>query len=656
MEKPIWDKTPLHSLRSKHQLSLKKSSSTFSLPLLKNPNQEKIDNLLSTDREKFQKKINSNYYPHNISYLKEQSQHPHSQGSIPSILPTEIVDIYNKIYSTHEKTFEFLRSQKIKRPKSPQLSLIEKVLEPEKNNENDVLAHVQMTAPTSRQEAVNLKIWFEMMENKYCQLFRELIGGKADVDREKVMKAWKAVYLMGFQEVERQIAVQCTERGQVLSRIISGYDKLYEYTYIKSSVDLQKNIEHYSKEMSEIRISHAKQMAFLQVKIESLEKEKATLRYNQGQSLIKIRELERIIDEMHKSEKSTLRGGTKNSTFKHQNTSNEESPIAEQEQVKILDINEKLVKDIDKKLEKLADVKKKLKDKIEKLKDVNIELSDKQCDLAKLNFETELRQVGFGEFRDIGNKEERAKKIDLDTIKVTKFTPKGFFSLKTPRGKKHETPAAKKRNDGLTDCQRFFTAILEKSKDRLENKTKVSQEHIFQSLNVIYHRAIIQIELAYEVQDLQHLVYKQFVKNDITQRGEKKLKNFIGGCLKLSDFRRVSVFLRLMNLGYFINCTNFSTKALQVYLSAMLYMENSQIGLLVHKNKASSMQYYPVSRALACLHELQSALSPEDKESLEKYVHYNNIKDPKNINPLGLIELEAFLEKIAEKTTIVSGN
>lgn len=655
MEKTIWDQTPLHNLRSKPRLPLKKSPNTFSLPLLKNPNREKVDNLLSTDREKVQKKINSNYYP-NISYLKEQSQHPHSQGSIPSILPTEIVDIYNKIYSTHEKTFDFLRSQKIKRPKSPQLTLIEKVLEPEKIIENDTPAHVQMTAPTSRQEAVNLKIWFEMMEKKHCQLFRELIGGKADVDREKIMKAWKAVYLMGFKEVERQISVQCTERGQVLSGIISGYDKLYEYTYIKSSVDLQKYIEQHSKEMSEIRIGHAKQMAYLQVKIEALEKEKAALRYNHGQSVIKIKELEKIIDEMHKSEKNTLRGGVKNSTVKYQNTGNEESPIAEEGQAKILDINEKLVNDIDKKLEKLTNVRKKLKEKLEKLKDIDIEISDKQCDLAKLNFETELRQVGFGEARDVVNKEEKAKKVELDTIKVTKFTPKGFFSLKTPREKKHETPATKKHNDGLTDCQRFFTSILEKSKDRLENKTKVSQEHIFQSLNVIYHRAIIQIELAYEVQDFQHLVYKQFVKNDIVQRGEKKLKNFIGGCLKLSDFRRVAVFLRLMSLGYFINCTNFSTKALQVYLSAMLFMENSQIGLLVHKNKASSIQYYPVSRALACLYELQSALSPEDTESLEKYVNSNSIKDPKSINPLGLIELEAFLEKIAEKMTMVSGN
>jgi len=233
---------------------------------------------------------------------------------------------------------------------------------------------------------------------------------------------------------------------------------------------------------------------------------------------------------------------------------------------------------------------------------------------------------------------------------IAKYTPKSIINLSPKKDKKKlQIETNTLIEDDSASCQSFFKNLLEKPKERLTHKCKVSQDHIFQSLSVIYQRAIIQIEIFNEILDFQQLVYKQFVKLENRKKSEKILKNFVSGCLKMCDFRRVSVFLRFLGIGALIDKTNFSTKTLQVYLSSYLYMDTQSIGLLIHKDTSSPTQFYPFSRALASLKELSTLFPPKKKLAIESFLRASVIQDPKQINPKGLIELENYLEKLSEE-------
>ena len=51
-----------------------------------------------------------------------------------------------------------------------------------------------------------------------------------------------------------------------------------------------------------------------------------------------------------------------------------------------------------------------------------------------------------------------------------------------------------------------------------------------------------------EAHNLRFLVYKQFVKTENRKKNQTKLKNFLGSCLKFVEFKRISVFFRLIGL------------------------------------------------------------------------------------------------------------
>ena len=121
----------------------------------------------------------------------------------------------------------------------------------------------------------------------------------------------------------------------------------------------------------------------------------------------------------------------------------------------------------------------------------------------------------------------------------------------SPVDKKIISPIVKiNSDDELLQSDKFFRILLSKSKDRLIQKANISQDHIFKSLTVIYNRGIVQLSLMSlkEAHNLRFLVYKQFVKTENRKKNQKKLKNFLGSCLKFVEFKRISVFFRLIGL------------------------------------------------------------------------------------------------------------
>lgn len=625
----------IRTISPKQKSQQYRTVNTLSLPSLKNPKREKVDHLLSSDREKILQKLKQNYYPNDISYLKDRAI-PELPAKSPSILPTDIVEIYNKVYSTQEPSLDFLNTSNKKRSKSPPQSLLEKLLSPQRNPIPEPSKTFTIGAPTGRQEAINLNSWYELMNSKYFSKFRELLSGKGHINRDKVVKAWKAVYLTAFNEIERQTQVHCFERGKLLAEVVKGFESLYEFTHTNFVLENQRLAENYAREISDARLESAKKLAHFQVKIEILEKEKFELRHNNGQCIIKIRELERLIDDYRRNEKSNLRG-PKVSTQKYPNTFFEESPMVKEEMETVISVPETLTLEINKKITKLAEIKKKIISSREEVKNLETQIHDRKTDLASINFEIELRQ---------------------NLVRpMAKYTPKALINLPTYKNKKKvEINTTYTQEDDSQNCSEFFKSLIQKPRERLLNKGKISQDHIFQSLGVIYQRSIIQTEIFNEIYDFQFLVYKQFVKLENSKKGEKILKNFICGCLKLSDFLRVSVFLRFLGLGPLINQRNYSTKTLQVYLSSLLFMDTLEIGLLIHKDTASPTQFYPLIRAQTTIKELASVFPINSKHSIEAFTLSNSIQDPKQINPQGLIELEKFLEKVSNEYEDIIGD
>ena len=601
----------------------------ISLPTLRRASREKVDTLLQSEKLKIQQKLKGNYYLHDISYLKKETspQKPPQEQHFPRYLHTDIEEICTSLYNSHEPNLNLFKSRPSPRPKSPPMTFIDKILTPRSKPIADPLTKIQISAPSGRQEAINLKSWLDLMEQKYQPMFAELMSSKGSFDRNKLLSAWKAIYITAMKEIERQTAVNCTERGKLLERVVAGYEQIYELGHTKASIDLHSLQEEHLKEISECRMIAAKQMAFLQARLEFLEKEREEARKVTEVYKKKTQEMEKAMEDIKKAEKSNIRPGVKVNTVMYVPVQQEEVYMEIDEKTQEVHISERLTEDINRKLKKLQEVKNKTRGAKEELKDVEMEISDKQCTLSTVTFEIEMRQ---------------------NLVKpIARYTPR--VNIATNKEKKPLQVPAKSKNEQETanGCE-FFAIIRHKSKERLMQKVRVSQDHIFQSISVIYNRAIIQIDASSEVLDFQSLVYRQFVKSEIRHKSEKILKIFIGGCLKFSDFTRVSVFLRLLGLGELINKGNFCTRTFQLYLSLFFYMHNSQLGIVLHQEHISAIQYHPFSRALSCIKDLKSLFTDNLRNNLEAYLGSIVISDPKQINPQGIIELEAFLEKFLE--------
>jgi hypothetical protein len=292
-------------------------------------------------------------------------------------------------------------------------------------------------------------------------------------------------------------------------------------------------------------------------------------------------------------------------------------------------VTDKFKEELFKTSKNLHQTRQKLSDLLSDAKSLEDEISEKQVKLSSLNYELELKET-------------------LTKVKPRKSEKILSFS---------ETPGKKEPNfkifieDEKTTCDKFFLKLVGKSKDRLIKKSKVTAEHIFKSLSVIYNRCVVQLNTtqSQELQNFQFLLYKQFVKSPNRKKNEKTLKNFLSGALKISENRRVSVFLRLLNFGGWIEKEDFSQKSFLLYLSLFLFLQNSPIGLLMFRDQANSAQFFPFSRVSACLQEIRAIFSSEVFAKLEDFIEKNRINDPKQVNPQGLVEVELFLLEVLEK-------
>lgn len=613
-----------HSLVPKLQ-----SLNAISLPILTQP-RGKADALLSTERERIKQKLKNNYYKNDVSYLQKGQTQREKTDQVSLFLSTDITEIFNSIYKTNVQNLEILNLPPPKRTKSPSKTFLDKILSPRYKSIVPCSYKFQISAPTNRQEAINLENWLNIVEEKYVVLFKNLLSSKGSFDRNQVIQAWKAIYTAAALEVSRQIGLNCNERGKVIGKVVEGYEKVFQVIFENAAVELQCQEEAYKRSESENIEVMAKRLAFAQEKYEELEKDRAEVIEMNDRLIEQVQYLEKELKKIKTTERGGARPGGKINFYQSGVAFTENiAKIKGQLEKKPLNISERLIRDISGKLKKLLDVKAKAKTQTNLLQDLEIEIQDKQCILSSVTFEISLKQQLVP---TIAKFTQKVNTSSIFSMKKTAKIPK----LPLKFEKKQLKP---------TD---FFKKLTEKSYARLINKGKVPQDHIFQSISVIYNRAMSQIENGGELLDFSSLVYSQFVSIENKSKSEKILKVFIGACLKFSDFKRVSVFLRFLGLGTLVNCCNFSRQVLTIYLSVNMYMQSSSIGILIHKEFTNPIQYYPYARAVSCVNDLKSVFPDFIAKVLHLHLETIKTSDPKQINPQGMIELESFLEKVSE--------
>ena len=605
-----------------------KSKITISLPALNKPQRDQIDALILSDREKTRLKLKEYHYKNDISHLRDKKADQIPQPPVQEPLPMNLNNIYKSVYPDSDLNLspiiiKYLSKKTLSsatKTSNPDIFNIEKSPIPSTN------------APTGRQEALNLKSWLELMEDRYLSRFTDLIKSKEGLDKEELLKVWKSIYMVGFREIERQVSVQCLERGQILEKITDGYVEIFDLFKANFDSEKERIIEGYEERIRDMARIYAEEISLMQGKIDSLEKAKETWRHSKGEIVVKVKELINYLEKLRKYEDKVKnsRGRvtyfTTYETFFNQIASNDENiPIG-------TNVSEKLRDDISSQLQVLAGVHSEFNIRKKKLKEIEIEINDAECVLSTLKFEHEIKEGVIKSKRRIETK--------------------SHTSVQSPVMRKPLTPSIRAiPEDEILYCEKFFRVLIDKSKDRLTHKAKISQDHIFKSITVILNRAVVLINAVtgHEYRNFRYLLYRQFVKSENRKKGEKILKNFLGGCLKFIEYKRVSVFLRLLGLGEWVSSSSFSIKSFLLYLSIFLFMQNSTVGLLLFKDSSSPIQYYPLSRSLSCLQDISPLFPKSSNLKLEVYSKNRAIPDPKQVNPLGIIELELLFEYILEE-------
>lgn len=598
----------------------------MSLPSLNKPQRDQIDSILLQDRERIRQKLKEGHFQSDVSHLKDlkkdliQSEQPIDQ------LPSTLNEILSLTYPELKIPFDlqkFLNSRKASKKVEYGRFLIS-------GRNSDFSSNFLPSFPSSRQETLNLKNWLDRTEARFVPILKELVDNQGVGNKQVAVKAWKAIYVFIFKEIVKQVASHCAERGELLVKCFQEIDKLADLA-AKVFRDEIKSVEKdHDKKVQEFTQPLINEIAFLQGKVQRLEREKEKWTHNKAEMIVKSKEIINYLEVLRKFEDQVKHIKGKSRYFDSYISFFNSMAIEELNEFSTT-ISDKFKEEISTSAKILHKTRQKLQEQLSQLKSVEDEIVDKEVKLSSLVFELELKE-NLSKPRI--KRSEKIPSMSENTLK------KELMSITKPY-----------QEDEKTLCDRFFTKLVVKSKERLINNSKVPAEHVFKSLTVIYNRCSVQLNINQtpEFQSLQFLLYKQFIKTSNRKKSEKNLKDFLSGCLKISENRRVSVFLRLLNFGGWIEKEDYSHKSFLLYLSMFLYLQNSNIGLIVYKDHGNAVQYFPFSRILACLKEIQPIFNTEVFESILDFIEKNKIIDPKQVNPAGLIEVELVLERVLDE-------
>ena len=120
--------------------------------------------------------------------------------------------------------------------------------------------------PSGRKDVLNLSEWLnKMLENIYEQKTLHI---------NQIFEHVQMIYTACLKELIRQVAVQCTERGQLLEKIWEAYIDLLDRAIKENSSEKSQMENEYLDEIAGLHSTYQKQLEFQILNFENIKKER----------------------------------------------------------------------------------------------------------------------------------------------------------------------------------------------------------------------------------------------------------------------------------------------------------------------------------------------------------------------------------------------
>lgn len=229
--------------------------------------------------------------------------------------------------------------------------------------------------------------------------------------------------------------------------------------------------------------------------------------------------------------------------------------------------------------------------------------------------------------------------------KVTKLSTKfSEFNFHVPSRTIIEK---KKSNPASSILEKFLLLPLHK----IKTKSTVSRKNINKILISIYNEAYSTLISEGSV-SLIKVTYDEFIaKYAIKSASEKKFLEFIASIIANTDYKRSSMYLKLIGYGHLISSSSsqFSKHSVNFYISCSHFLFNSKVGIFIGTEEEDKIMI-PVIRVYECIKEkLENYSDRSLMQEIFKDIEKFSQPDPKKINAGGVIEMELIMESILEK-------
>lgn len=207
------------------------------------------------------------------------------------------------------------------------------------------------------------------------------------------------------------------------------------------------------------------------------------------------------------------------------------------------------------------------------------------------------------------------------------------------------SPEKKKTSPVLPILEKFFQLPLNK----IKLKSTVSRKNVNKTLIIIYSEAFSRLNSEGSV-NLIEVTFDEFLsKYSIKTASEKKFLEFMASVVSSSEYKRSSMYLRLISYGHLISASHYSKYSVSFYIVCTHFLYNSKIGIFIG-NEEDDKIMIPVIRVNECMKEkLEHYNDRSLMQEIFREIEKCSQPDPKKINAGGVIELELIMETVLDK-------
>lgn len=192
------------------------------------------------------------------------------------------------------------------------------------------------------------------------------------------------------------------------------------------------------------------------------------------------------------------------------------------------------------------------------------------------------------------------------------------------------------------------TLLLKKLPEFLKRKSKLSRKMLNKMMAGFYEAAYSQLS-SEGAKDMLLLCYDEIGhKYGLKKVSDRKFIEFISELIKNKEFKRCSMFLKLINMNQVFEGEFYSKPTIVLYLESYKYMISSKIGIVTNYDESDDKILLPANRAIECIKEqLEGKVEKNLILNLVNSIEHKSTPDPRRINT-GLVELEYVLETICD--------